>query len=82
MNETQKTYLALAQRIYDLDGEVYAILGSGLGRVFTGSREATVRELERIMGLCWRNVLELRCTKCESRLSCEGDVTVSSKFRR
>ena len=50
MNETQKTYLALAQRIYDLDGEVYAILGSGLGRVFTGSREATVRELERIMG--------------------------------
>ena len=32
----------LAERIYELDARVYAILGSGLGRVFNGQRERTV----------------------------------------
>ena len=50
MNENQTKFTDLAQRIYDLDAEVYATLGSGLGRVFTGSREDTIRELVRIMG--------------------------------
>lgn len=36
---------ALAEQIYDLDTEVYECLGSSLGRVFTGDREKTVREL-------------------------------------
>ena len=50
MNNTREDRLQLAARIYDLDGEVYSILGSGLGRVFTGSREARVRELADMMG--------------------------------
>ena len=50
MNENQAQFSVLARRIYDLDAEVYAILGSGLGRVFTGSREDTIRELVRVMG--------------------------------
>ena len=37
----------LAEQIYDLDTEVYECLGSSLGRVFTGDREKTVRELMR-----------------------------------
>ena len=37
----------LAERIYDLDTEVYECLGSSLGRVFTGNKEKTVRELMR-----------------------------------
>lgn len=36
----------LAERIYDLDTKVYESLGSSLGRVFTQSKEKTVRELE------------------------------------
>ena len=35
----------LAERIYELDAEVYAILGSGLGRVFNGQRERTINNL-------------------------------------
>ena len=49
-NHTFEDRLALANRIYDLDAEVYAILGSGLGRVFNGERERTVRELASLMG--------------------------------
>ena len=37
----------LAEKIYDLDTEVYECLGSSLGRVFTGKRDKTIRELER-----------------------------------
>jgi len=40
----------LAQRIYELDAEVYAILGSGLGRVFNGQRERTIDNLAALMG--------------------------------
>lgn len=35
----------LAERIYDLDAQVYAFLGSSLGRVFNRDRERCVREL-------------------------------------
>ena len=40
----------LAGRIYDLDAEVYQILGSGLGRVFNGKRESTIRDLASMLG--------------------------------
>ena len=50
VNPTFEDRLALANRIYDLDAEVYGILGSNLGRVFNGERERTVRELASLMG--------------------------------
>lgn len=49
-NHTYEHRLEMANRIYDLDAEVYAILGSGLGRVFNGDRTRTVRELATMMG--------------------------------
>jgi hypothetical protein len=49
VNPTFEDRLALANRIYDLDAEVYGILGSNLGRVFNGERERTVRELASLM---------------------------------
>lgn len=49
MEENQKKYTELANRIYDLDGEVYECVGSSLGRTFTGGREATVRTLSMLM---------------------------------
>lgn len=39
----------LAERIYDLDAQVYASLGSSLGRVFNRDRERCVRELVSLM---------------------------------
>ena len=45
MKTYQKEHLALAGRIYDLDSEVYRLLGSSLSRVYNGRREDTVREL-------------------------------------
>ncbi|MCF2681243.1 cytidylate kinase-like family protein [Faecalicatena contorta] len=39
----------LAERIYNLDAEVYEHLGSSLGRVFNGGREKCIREIEREM---------------------------------
>ena len=39
----------LAERIYDLDAEVYAQLGSSLGRVFNRNRESCVDELVNTM---------------------------------
>ena len=50
MNNSYEERLALAGRMYDLDAEVYQILGSGLGRVYNGRRDATVRELAKMMG--------------------------------
>ena len=49
MKEDGKNLTELAGRIYDLDTEVYQVLGSGLGRVFSGSREARVREMVHYM---------------------------------
>ena len=48
-DHSYESRLATAGRIYDLDAEVYALLGSGLGRVFNGERERTVRELAEMM---------------------------------
>lgn len=45
----REIYTELANRIYDLDGEVYRVLGSSLGRTFTGSRETTIRTLSMLM---------------------------------
>ena len=45
-----KKRLEVASRIYDLDKEVYQVLGSSLGRVFNGERELTVKRLADLMG--------------------------------
>ena len=50
MYRTYEARAELAGRIYDLDAEVYEILGSGLGRVFNGKREATIRDLAALIG--------------------------------
>ena len=47
MGFEDKDFKRLAEQIYDLDTEVYECLGSSLGRVFTGGRDKTVRELEK-----------------------------------
>ena len=46
MEKKEKNLHDLAERIYDLDTKVYESLGSSLGRVFTQSKEKSVRELE------------------------------------
>ena len=42
--------IQLANRIYDLDAEVYKCSGSTLGRVLTGERQKTINELARMLG--------------------------------
>ena len=49
MEDNQKKYTELANRIYDLDGAVYECVGSSLGRTFTEGRERTVRTLSMLM---------------------------------
>ncbi len=49
MTNTRENRLEIAGRIYELDAEVYRVLGSGLGRVFNGERERNVRELAEAM---------------------------------
>ena len=49
MQENAKKYMELANRIYDLDAEVYDCVGSSLGRTFTGDRENTIRTLCALM---------------------------------
>ena len=49
MNQNQDVCRALAGRIYDLDAEVYRVLGSNLGRVFNHQREACVEEITQQM---------------------------------
>ena len=39
MEETRNLVLEIANRLYDLDAEVYRVLGSGLGRVAMGKTE-------------------------------------------
>ena len=45
MVEKSEKYKGLATRIYDLDQEVYRLIGSNLGSVFNGGREKTIEEL-------------------------------------
>lgn len=49
MANNKDMYIELANRIYDLDGEVYKCVESSLGRTFTGSRENTIRALSMLM---------------------------------
>ena len=51
-NINREIYTELANRIYDLDAEVYRVLGSSLGRTFTGNRDTTIR----------RHYPELKCS--------------------
>ena len=46
---TEKEIRELAEHIYDLDCEVYANLGSSLGRVFNKDREKCVNELAELL---------------------------------
>ena len=48
-NVNREIYTELANRIYDLDAEVYRVLGSSLGRTFTGNRDTTIRTLSMLM---------------------------------
>ena len=48
-NINREIYTELANRIYDLDAEVYRVLGSSLGRTFTGNRDTTIRTLSMLM---------------------------------
>ena len=50
MDDNMTMRLEIASRIYDLDAEVYRVLGSSLGRVFNSDRDMTVRRLANLMG--------------------------------
>ena len=45
MEYTKENLQELAESIYDLDAEVYAQLGSSLGRVFNRDREGCVSDM-------------------------------------
>ena len=47
MEYTQESLRELAERIYDLDAEVYTRLGSSLGRVFNRDRERCVTATDK-----------------------------------
>ena len=49
MERTKNTVLEIAGRLYDLDEEVYRLLGSGLGRVFNNGREEAIQYLTQVM---------------------------------
>lgn len=49
MEYNEESLRELAERIYDLDAEVYSQLGSSLGRVFNRDRVACVDEMVRLM---------------------------------
>ena len=49
MKNNREKRLELAGRIYDLDTEVYRILGSNLGRVFNSNREASIPKLAEML---------------------------------
>ena len=49
MKTYPKEYLELAEQIYELDGEVYRLLGSSLSRVYNGRKDNTIRELAGLM---------------------------------
>ena len=47
--ENKNKYYDIAERIYDLDGEVYECVGSSLGRTFTGDKRTCVDSLVKLM---------------------------------
>ena len=50
ISEESKTMVRnLAQRIYDLDSEVYKAVGSSLGRTFNGDKKAAIDQLYRLI---------------------------------
>ena len=48
MQENKNKYYDIAERIYDLDGEVYECVGSSLGRTFTGDKRTWHVRSERM----------------------------------
>lgn len=49
MEMSKESLVALATRIYDLDTEVYRCVGSSLGRVLAGDRNACIEDLTELM---------------------------------
>ncbi len=49
MEKKHEDYKKLAKKIYDLDAEVYRLVGSSLGRVFSQDEDSCIRELEFLM---------------------------------
>lgn len=45
MEKNRENCMALANRIYDMDAEVYRLVGSSLGRTFSEDRKGSVEEL-------------------------------------
>ena len=41
----------IAEKLYELDGEVYNCVGSALGRTFTGDRDNCIRSLTMLIFL-------------------------------
>lgn len=49
MQDNREKCKEIANRIYNLDGEVYKCVGSALGRTFSGDKENTIRNLTMLM---------------------------------
>ena len=49
MEFDNKELRKLAEQIYDLDAEVYKVLGSSLGRVFSGDKEKVVNDIMKLL---------------------------------
>lgn len=49
MDISRESLVALAERIYDLDTEVYRCVGSSLGRTLTGDKKSCVKALTDLM---------------------------------
>ena len=52
MEDKRKKCLEIAERIYDLDLEVYRCVGSSLGRAFSEERKICVENLAELMMRC------------------------------
>ena len=48
--ENKNKYYDIAERIYDLDGEVYECVGSSLGRTFTGDKRSCEADAYKATG--------------------------------
>ncbi len=46
---THQKCMEIAERLYELDGEVYRCVGSTLGRTFSGDRRTTIKNLAMLM---------------------------------
>lgn len=68
----------LATRIYDLDEAVYKIVGSSLGRTFTGDRDTCIEEITMLL------ITKPRMQECRSTIALIGNMarTIKNKEER